>query len=200
MRTKTVLAIVAPMLLSAPSALAQQASPPPAGASPTPAASAPAPDDGGRFRFGIDGTVGNETVSASGISVSGLMYGLDLRLGWQVNNLLGIYTQPHLSFGSLSTTSGSVPVSGATGTIVATVMGEITLIDRIFIAAGPGYGILNNPSGLAIEARAGGYPLMGKSDTGPRRKGLSLAVDFRSVFVSGATGTLIMGCIGYDAF
>jgi hypothetical protein len=166
-----------------------------------PAAPAPSsPPDGGRFRFGIDATAGLETVSASGVSVSGAMYGADLRLGWQVNNLLAIYAQPHLSFGSLSTSGAGTPVSGATGTFVGTVMGEVTLIDRVFVGGGLGYGILNNPSGLTLEARAGGYPLMGKGADGIRRKGLMLGVDLRSVFVTGATGVLIMGCIGYEAF
>jgi hypothetical protein len=41
---------------------------------------------------------------------------------------------------------------------------------------------------------------MGRGDNGIRRKGLMLGVDFRSVFVSGATGILFMGCIGYEAF
>jgi hypothetical protein len=193
MKAKTLLAFVASMLLSAPFAMAQQTSSPPA-ASPSTEA------DGGRFRFGIDATGGLESVSASGASVSGAMYGGDLRLGWQFNHLLAVYAQPHLSFGSLSTSAGGTPVSGATGTFVATVRGEVTFIDRLFVGAGAGYGVLNNPSGLTIELRAGGYPLMGRSANGIRRKGLMLGVDFRSVFVSGATGTLIMGCLGYEAF
>jgi hypothetical protein len=41
---------------------------------------------------------------------------------------------------------------------------------------------------------------MGRSADGIRRKGLMVGVDVRSVFVDGATGVLIMGCIGYEAF
>ena len=110
--------------------------------------------------------------------------------------LFAIYGQPHLSFGSLGTTAGGVPISGATGTFLGTVLGEVTLIDRLFV----GYGILNNPSGPAIDLRTGGYPLMSKSTKQIGRKGLMLGVDFRSVFVSGATGTLFMFCLGYDSF
>jgi hypothetical protein len=128
------------------------------------------------------------------------MYGADLRLGWQVNNLLAIYAQPHLSFGSLGTSVAGAPISGGTGTFTGTVIGEVTLVDRVFAGAGVGYGLLNNPSGPAIEARAGAYPLMGRGEDGIRRKGLMVGVDFRSVFVSGATGILFMGCIGYEAF
>jgi hypothetical protein len=175
----------------------------PAAAPAPPPPSEPAPAaDGGRFRFGINATAGVESVSAdnSNASLSGPMFGLDVRLGYQVMNLLAIYAEPHLSFGSLGTGAGGVPISGGTGTFVGTALAEVTLIDRLFVAAGAGYGVLNNPSGFAIEARIGGYPLMVRSDKGPRRKGLMLGGTFRDVFVDGATGTLFMGCIGYEAF
>jgi hypothetical protein len=176
----------------------------PAGPQPEAAVSAPAEPaaepDGGRFRFGINGTVGLESVSGDGASLSGAMYGLDLRLGWQINNLLAVYAQPHLSFGSLSTDTGGGELSGATGTFIGTVMAEATFVDRLFVGAGLGYGVLNNPSGLAIDIRAGGYPLMDKADDRPRRKGLMLAMDFRSVFIDGGTGVLVMGQLGYEAF
>lgn len=128
------------------------------------------------------------------------MFGADLRLGWQFNDLLAVYLQPHLSFGSLSASSGRATVSGATGTFIGTIMGEATFLDRFFAGAGVGYGMFNNPSGFAIDLRAGGYPLMGRSDTGPRRKGLMLGVDFRTVFLDGATGIHFTGNIGYEAF
>jgi hypothetical protein len=168
-------------------------------ATPQTAEAAPAEADGGRFRFGINGTAGLESVSSSGSSVSGAMFGVDLRLGWQFSHLLAIYAQPHLSFGSLGTGSGNA-VSGATGTFVVTVMGELTFLDRFFAGAGLGYGQFNNPSGLALDFKAGGYPLMGHGDNGIRRKGLMLGLDFRPVFLSGATGLLVMGCVGYEAF
>jgi hypothetical protein len=187
-----------------PSAFAQQPDPNAPAAAPAPpaASSAPAaeaPPDGGRFRFGINPTIGMETVSASGASLSALMYGLDMRLGYQINNLLAVYAQPHLSFGSFDT-KGAIPVAGFTGTFVGTVMAEATFIDRLFVGGGLGYGVFNNPSGLAIEGRFGGYPLMGKSSTGPRRKGLMIGGDIRAVFLDGATGTMFMGCLGYEAF
>jgi hypothetical protein len=185
-----------------PAAASAEPAPAPApSAAPSPAEPAPA-EDGGRFRFGINGTAGVESVSAdnSDASLSGAMFGLDVRLGYQVMNLLAIYAEPHLSFGSLGTGAGGVPISGGTGTFIGTALAELTLIDRLFVAAGAGYGVLNNPSGLAFEARVGGYPIMVKSDKGPRRKGLMVGGTFRSVFVDGATGTLFMGCIGYEAF
>jgi hypothetical protein len=186
-----------------PSPEAPGGAPAPPAAAPqaaAPSSPPPAPEDAGRFRGGINATAGLETVSASGASASGAMFGLDFRLGWQFNNLFALYAQPHLSFGSLSTSAAGVPVSGGTGTAVGAVMGELTFIDRLFVGAGAGYGVLNNPSGATIEVRAGGYPLMGHGENGIRRKGLMLGGDFRSVFVTGATGTLLMACIGYEAF
>jgi hypothetical protein len=210
MRGNTAFALMFVTVLAATSAKAQEASeameaPQAAEASQPAEASqaveaAPAVADGGRFRFGIDGTLGLESVSSGGASVSGLMYGLDLRFGWQFSHLLAIYAQPHLSFGSLGTGNGSTGVSGFTGTFVGTIMGELTFMDRFFAGAGLGYGVFNNPSGFALDFKAGGYPLMGRGDNGIRRKGLMVGLDFRPVFLSGATGILVMGCVGYESF
>jgi hypothetical protein len=206
MPRKTALTLIVATLLGAASAKAQE-DPQTAEASPSQAPDAapaqapeasPAPDaDGGRFRFGINGTAGLESVSEGGTSLSGAMFGMDLRFGWQFSNMLAIYAQPHLSFGSLG--SGNA-TSGLTGTFVGTIMGELTFLDRFFAGAGFGYGVLNNPSGFALDFKAGGYPLMGHGANGIRRKGLMVGLDFRPVFVTGATGILVMGCIGYESF
>jgi hypothetical protein len=192
---KTALTLIIVTLLSAASARAQEV--------PQTSEVAPPEADGGRFRFGINATAGLESVSGSSVgssTVSGGMFGLDLRLGWQFSNLLAIYAQPHLSFGSLSTSQGNASYSGFTGTIVGTIMGELTFMDRFFAGAGFGYGMFNNPSGFALDFKAGGYPLMGHGSNGIRRKGLMVGLDFRPVFLSGATGLLVMGCIGYESF
>lgn len=171
-------------------------------AAPSPEAAPAAVDTGdrGRFRFGINGSGGLERVSANGASASGAMFGMDLRLGWQLSHLLAVYFQPHLSFGSLEANGAGAKVSGFTGTFIGTVMGEATFFDRFFAGAGIGYGVFNNPSGFAIDLRAGGYPLMGRSERGPRRKGLMLGMDFRTVFLDGATGIHFTGGLGYEAF
>jgi hypothetical protein len=159
-------------------------------------AEAPTNVEGGtRFRWGISGGAGYESVS----NVSGPMFGLDARLGVQWNDLLAFYAQPHLSFGALSTSVGGVGVSGSTGTFAMSAMAEATLVDRFFIGLGGGYGLLNNPDGPMFHGRLGGYPLMSKDKHGVRR-GLMLGMDFRTIFISGATGLLIMGSIGYEAF
>jgi hypothetical protein len=123
-----------------------------------------------------------------------------VRLGWQFSNLLAVYVQPHLSFGSLGSSGHGTSITGATGTFLATVMGEATFLDRLYAGAGVGYGVFNNPSGFVIDLKAGGYPLMGHGDNGIRRKGLNVGLDFRTAFLEGATGLLVLGCIGYESF
>lgn len=167
-------------------------------ADPQPVA-APGAPDGVRFRGGIALSAGLESVSDDfDNSVSGLMVGVDGRIGVQLNDLLGFYAQPHLSFGSLST-AGAGGLSGFTGTFTVAAMAEVTLVDRFFVGAGFGYGVLNNPSGPMFQARVGGYPLMGRGE-GARRKGLMVGVDLRTIFASGLTGILVLGSVGYEAF
>lgn len=162
-------------------------------------AAAPSAPDSTRFRGGIALSGGLELVSDDfDNSVSGLMFGVDGRIGVQLNNLLGFYAQPHLSFGSLSST-GAGGLSGLTGTFTVAAMAEVTLADRFFVGAGFGYGVLNNPSGPMLQARVGGYPLMGRGE-GARRKGLMVGIDLRTIFASGLTGILVLGSVGYEAF
>jgi hypothetical protein len=132
--------------------------------------------------------------------VSGGMFGLDGRLGIQWSDLLGFYVQPHLSFGSLSGDAGGVGITGGTGTFSIAALGELTFMDRLFVGAGGGYGVLNNPSGPMLQARAGGYLFTSRGDDGARRKGLMAGVDFRSIFVDGATGILVLASIGYEKY
>jgi hypothetical protein len=152
--------------------------------------------DGPRFRSGISLGGGVEKVSV----VSGGMFGFDGRLGLQWNDLLGFYVQPHLSFGSLSGDAGGIGVTGGTGTFSVAAMGEATFVDRFFVGAGFGYGVLNNPSGPMVQARAGGYLLTSRGEDGVRRKGLMVGVDFRSIFVDGATGVLVLASLGYEKY
>jgi hypothetical protein len=193
MHGKAARAAAVSMFLFAGSAMAQESSEVPDATESPPASQRVSR---GRFRFGINGAVGIEDVA----SVSGTMYGLDVRLGWQINDRFAIYAQPHLSFGTLGTSVGGVGVSGSTGTFVNTVMGEMTFSDRFFGGVGVGYGVLNNPSGIAFEARVGGYPLMGLKGNGPRRRGLMVGMNLKTVSITGATGILVMGNVGYEAF
>jgi hypothetical protein len=182
MRSRAAIAVSVSVMLCSISALAQD--------------SAGQPEaDGMRFRGAVGATLGLETVSAGGASLSGAMFGAEGRLGLQLNNLIGIYAEPQLSFGSLG------GAFGFTGTFTTAAMVDLTLMDRFFAGAGVGYGVLNNPTGPLLEVRGGFYPLMGHGDNGIRRKGLFIGADFRAVFLSsGVTGVLVGGSVGYEAF
>jgi hypothetical protein len=132
---------------------------------------------------------------------SGGMFGMDGRIGLQWNDLLGFYLQPHLSFGSLSVdTGGGGTFSGGTGTFSVAAMGEATFIDRFFAGAGFGYGVLNNPSGPMVQARAGAYFLNNRAADGIRRTGFMAGVDLRTIFIEGATGVLVLASVGYEKY
>jgi len=143
-----------------------------------------------RFRFGISGGGGFLTGP-----VSGGYGGVDLRLGVQVNDLLGIYVQPQLGYYGADGYSIGGGLAGFSG------VAEVTLIDRIFVGAGGGLAVLNNPSGPEAHFRVGGYPVMKRSAKGVTRKGLSLAIDLRLFFVSGFDVFVSPTFnIGYEAF
>jgi hypothetical protein len=183
--------------LHAAGAYAQEPAPPPPPAPPGPAAPAVAAtstaeqeEDGVRFRGGVSLGAGPMF-----IAYSGFLAGVDGRLGLQINDLIGVYVQPHLSFGTAKVGA----VKGFTGVVAATGLAEVTLMDHFFVAAGGGYGVLNNPNGPVVHFRLGGYPLMGSGE-GARRKGLMLGIDTRLFFVPGDTGMQLMGALGYEAF
>jgi hypothetical protein len=170
----------------------------PAPAAAPAAAPAPAADegdkDGVRFRGGVSGGVGAEFVS----SATAIMGGVDGRMGVQINDMIGVYAQPHLSFGSFG--SGVGGFAALTGTFTGTAVVDFTFLDQIFVGGGAGFGVFNNPTGPVVHLRAGGYPLMGHGENGIRRKGLMLGVDLRLGFITGATVVYPMGSIGYEAF
>lgn len=158
---------------------------------------APAADedeDGVRFRGGV--SIGAGALLVSGFTAG--MGGVDGRIGVQINDLLGIYAQPHLSFGAgeLGSTTG---FTGAAGTSAVV---DFTFVDQVFVGAGGGFtylGAIPDPGGTLLF-RVGGYPLMGEGENGIRRKGLMLGADVRVYFLGGETLLQPMGTIGYEAF
>jgi hypothetical protein len=154
------------------------------------------PRDGVRFRGGVAIVGGGEFVSGF---AAGLL-GIDGRLGVQINRFVGIYLQPHFSAGTGVEQGGS----GPTGTVSITAMADVTLLNRIFIGAGAGFGLVENPYGAVVAFRFGGYPVMRFSRFMPRRKGLMLGIDMRTYVLTSTTPTLpviqMMGAIGYEAF
>lgn len=159
---------------------------------------APGPEpvviDTPRFRFGVAGVLGGTTVPDA--DFSGWLVGMDFRFGLQLNDLIGIYAQPHFSGGS-GTERG---ISGGYGVVVGTVNVDFTLFDFVSFGAGVGYGVINNPSGPALHFRAAVYPVSGRSVVDNRRRGLMIGFDLRTIFTELGTGIQYTGGIGYEAF
>jgi hypothetical protein len=191
---------------------AAEAAPPPEpapSASPAPAASTVAATEGGdtsgavpdgaRFRFGVAGGIGFFTAASEvgTAKVSCTYYGADLRFGAQINDMFGVYAQPTLGYYTVNG-GGALAAGGLLGVAV---VADATIADRFFVGAGLGYTIYNNPSGLTPLLRVGGYPLMKRSDTKARRKGLMLGADLRFTSLEGLK-TIIMPTfnVGYEAF
>jgi hypothetical protein len=155
--------------------------------------------DGARFRFGVSGGAGFFTAAsqAGSAKVSCTYYGADLRFGAQVNNLIGVYVQPTLGYYSANVTG----VLAAGGLLGISAAADVTLIDRLFVGAGVGYTVYNNPGGISPLLRIGGYPLMSRSEEKARRKGLMLGMDLRFTSLDGLK-TIVMPTfnLGYEAF
>jgi hypothetical protein len=81
------------------------------------------------------------------------------------------------------------------------VAADVTLIDRLFVGAGIGYTVYNNPAGVSPLLRIGGYPLMSRSEQKARRKGLMVGMDLRFTSLEGLK-TIVMPTfnLGYEAF
>lgn len=155
--------------------------------------------DGMRFRFGVAGGIGffSAQAESGGPKVSCTYYGADLRLGAQINDLIGVYAQPTLGYYSADV-SGTLAAGGLLGMAV---VADATIIDRFFVGAGIGYTVYNSPAGVTPILRVGGYPLMSRSDQKARRKGLMLGVDLRFTSLEGIK-TIVMPTfnLGYEAF
>jgi hypothetical protein len=148
--------------------------------------------DEGRFRFGV--AAGGGLLSWEGPTF--YYGGVDLRFGYQVNDMIGVYGQPQLGFYSGDVGAGAI---GTGGLIGGSAVVDFTFLDQLFVGGGLGYAILNNPSGMELHFRAGGYPLYGSNDSG-RRKGLMLGADLRLHFVEGFTFIAPTFNIGYEAY
>lgn len=157
--------------------------------------------DEGRFRFGVSGGVGAFSVQSEfgGQKVDFSYYGTDARFGYQINDLIGIYGQPTLGYYTADLAEGQGPLAVG-GLLAATVLAEVTLVNRLFVGGGVGHTIYNSPNGLSALVRIGGYPLVWSGDNA-RRHGLMLGVDLRFTKLEGLK-TIFMPSlnVGYEAF
>jgi hypothetical protein len=168
-------------------------------AQPAPPSTAP-PERALTVRNGFSLSVGQEFGTSNlNNEFSGQLYGVDWRIGAQINKAIGVYLHSHLSLGSISQNSA---VNGYTGNFASAITGEYTFPFRLFVAAGAGYGVLNNPSGPLVGFRIGYYPF-DTSSVGKARH-LNVALDTRLYFVSEGAESITMKhialSIGYDRF
>lgn len=166
---------------------------------PPPPAPAASPASEGGFRNGFSLSAGQEFgTSDSGVEFSGQLFGVDWRIGAQVNKALAVYLDTHMSLG---TVKEGAAASGITGNFATAVVGEYTLPMRLFVGGGFGWGVLNNPSGPLAQVRIGYYPFE-KTSMGKARR-LNVALDTRLYFTDYAGGLTmkhIALSIGYDRF
>ncbi len=146
-----------------------------------------------KFRNGFSASISEEF----GNGFSGQLYGVDWRIGAQINRQLGIYLDSHLSFGTVHTPGGD---GGVTGDYATAITGEYIFPTGLFVGAGVGYGVLNNPSGPLVLLRAGWYPFELNANETARH--LNLAFDARFYFPGDPVGetTQLALSIGYDRF
>lgn len=156
----------------------------------------PEPDRGMRLRNGFSLSAGQEWGSGPSSGFSAQLFGGDWRIGAQITEQIGMYVDTHLSFGN-----GEIGAAkGSTGNFAIAMMGEYTLPQRIFLAGGGGYGVLNNPDGPLAQVRVGWYPFETNATSKVRR--LNIAADARWYFPGDAIGTVtqLSLTVGYDRF
>lgn len=129
--------------------------------------------------------------------ISGTMFGVDWRIGWRFTREVSAYLDSHLSFGSAKEGNGA---SGFTGTFGSAVIGEYKLPMGLFVGAGGGYGVLNNPNGPMVQARIGYYPF--ETKVVGKKRHLNIALDYRGISANQGYGFVnhVAISIGYDRF
>lgn len=164
-----------------------------------------------RFRWGITGGAGPMVGGYSGFGL-----GVNARVGMQLSQMLGVYAQPvaMVAVGAQADYDNADVTAAALYGVGA--LGDITLGDIFFVAAGPelllggvgSSGVVVNPDGstatveastgpyFAIAARAG-VVLGSKKPT--RRSGFSIGLDMQVVFAGDAL-ILPLIYLGYERF
>jgi hypothetical protein len=161
-----------------------------------------------RFRWGITGGGGP---MIGGYTGGGL--GVDARFGMQVSEMLGVYAQPSVFvfIGALADDTNADVTAGAVYGLGA--LGDLTLGDLFFLAAGPEIlmGAIGsasvNADGSTAEAASGPFFSIAARTgfvfgrKGPdRRSGFSVGLDLHAVFAGGETAIPVMIFLGYESF
>ena len=170
----------------------QAAAPPPA---PVAAVHEQAGGDGGRFRGGIEldaGLFKPPAGALGGIGPSG-------QIGYQINNLIGVYAVP--GFTILFGSAGGLDVTA--GAVV-----DFTILnDALTIGAGPevgafayfGTGAAGGGAGYGGRIHAAWNALVSKGQNGVRRKGLVVGLDLRFIVGPEATASASTNLGGVSA-
>jgi hypothetical protein len=188
--------VFSPALAAADTVAAlEPAAPPPTSAVAPAPAPPPPPALGTHLRNGFSLSLGEEVGSGPSSGFTGQLYGVDWRIGAKLAGPYSVYADTHLSLG----TGQLNGASGYTGNFAFAVLGERELPANTFVAAGGGYGVLNNPSGMLAQLR-GGMNLGGDDSQVMRR--WNVALDARFYFAGDAIGTVsqISLTLGYDRF
>jgi hypothetical protein len=129
--------------------------------------------------------------------LSATLIGVDWCIGYRVNRAISVHLHSHMSFGSGKEGAGA---SGFTGNFASAIIGEYTLPMRLFVGAGGGWGVLNNPNGPLAQLRAGYYPFA--LEAAGKKRHLNVAFDLRFYFANQGYGTVPHYAIslGYDRF
>jgi hypothetical protein len=188
------------------------ATPAPNGAAPAGAAPAAAEEgeEQGRFRFGftINGGAG------SGGDLSGPNVGVTFRFGWQINRLFGAYYQPtaFVWVGSSDKCTGSCSI-GAIAGVDNSILGSISPVDLLEIAAGPSADYLTGGAASAGPGSASasafssvyfgvhgrvGLTLGSRNPKTGRRSGFTISGDLHPTFASGTTVMMYTLGLGGD--
>jgi hypothetical protein len=170
------------------------------------------PDEGGegRFRFGLS-VMGGPMMSA----YEGGAGGLDLRLGYQMNNRAGFYAQPVGLLGAGASVDADSARASGLALAGAGLLLEVTPADFFYLAAGPEF--LTGALGTA-SATASTISTATRVETGPffsvagragvalgrakpnRRNAFTIGLDARVVFAPGGLAVLPLVALGFDAF
>lgn len=157
-------------------------------------------DHYGRFRWGVSGQVGPMLGD-----VSGVVGGVNARLGVQLSELIGIYAQP-TSFAGAAFDVSPDDGDASLGLWGMGALCDFTLNDRLYLAAGPelfvggvGQTSIEALGGTAFSmiGRAGVY--FGKKEL-MRRSAFQLGLDLHLVFGEGRTLALPLLTAGYEAY
>jgi len=130
---------------------------------------APAPASVGGFRNGFSLSAGQEFgTSDSGVEFSGQLFGVDWRIGAQLNKAVAVYLDTHMSLG---TVKEGAAASGITGNFATALVGQYTLPILPFIGADVRHRLPNRPPGPPGDPRHGRGPKAPEPGLGPGEAG-----------------------------